>query len=111
MKLVIAIVQDDDAMDLIEELTDKNYRVTKLATTGGFLKSGNTTLMIGVEKEVLDKVINIIEDVCKKRKEMVSAPTPSTIGSGTGMYMPYPIEVEVGGATIFVLDVDQFVKI
>ena len=68
MKLVIAIVQDDDAMDLIEELTDKNYRVTKLATTGGFLKSGNTTLMIGVEKEVVDKVINIIEDVCKKRK-------------------------------------------
>ena len=111
MKLVIAIVQDDDAMDLIEELTDKNYRVTKLATTGGFLKSGNTTLMIGVEKEVVDKVINIIEDVCKKRKEMVSAPTPSTIVSGTGMYMPYPIEVEVGGATIFVLDVDQFVKI
>ena len=111
MKLVIAIVQDDDAMDLIEELTDKNYRVTKLATTGGFLKSGNTTLMIGVEKEVVDKVINIIEDVCKKRKEMVSAPTPSTISSGTGMYMPYPIEVEVGGATIFVLDVDQFVKI
>ena len=111
MKLVIAIVQDDDAMDLIEELTDKNYRVTKLATTGGFLKSGNTTLMIGVEKEVVDKVINIIEDVCKKRKEMVSAPTQSTIGSGTGMYMPYPIEVEVGGATIFVLDVDQFVKI
>ena len=111
MKLVIAIVQDYDAMDLIEELTDKNYRVTKLATTGGFLKSGNTTLMIGVEKEVVDKVINIIEDVCKKRKEMVSAPTPSTIGSVTGMYMPYPIEVEVGGATIFVLDVDQFVKI
>lgn len=56
MKLVIAIVQDDDAMDLIEELTDKNYRVTKLATTGGFLKSGNTTLMIGVEKKLLIKL-------------------------------------------------------
>ena len=49
MKLVLAIVQDDDAIDLIEELTDKDYRVTELATTGGFLKSGNTTLMIGVE--------------------------------------------------------------
>ena len=98
MKLVLAIVQDDDAMDLIEELTDKNFRVTKLATTGGFLKSGNTTLMMGVEKEAVKDVVKVIEDVCKRRKEMVSAPTPTTIGSGSGMYMPYPIEVEVGGA-------------
>ena len=111
MKLVLAIVQDDDAMDLIEELTDKSFRVTKLATTGGFLKSGNTTLMIGVEKEVVKDVVKVIEDVCKKRKDMVSAPTPSTIGSGSEMYMPYPIEVEVGGATVFVLDVDQFYKV
>ena len=111
MKLVIAIVQDDDAMDLIEELTDKNFRVTKLATTGGFLKSGNTTLMMGVEEEAVKDVVKVIEDVCKRRKEMVSAPTPTTIGSGSGMYMPYPIEVEVGGATVFVLDVDQFYKV
>ena len=82
MKLVLAIVQDDDAMDLIEELTDKNFRVTKLATTGGFLKSGNTTLMMGVEEEAVKDVVKVIEDVCKRRKEMVSAPTPTTIGSG-----------------------------
>lgn len=111
MKLVLAIVQDDDAMDLIEELTDKNFRVTKLATTGGFLKSGNTTLMMGVEEEAVKDVVKVIEDVCKRRKEMVSAPTPTTIGSGSGMYMSYPIEVEVGGATVFVLDVDQFYKV
>ena len=111
MKLVLAIVQDDDAMDLIEELTDKNFRVTKLATTGGFLKSGNTTLMMGVEEEAVKDVVKVIEEVCKRRKEMVSAPTPTTIGSGSGMYMPYPIEVEVGGATVFVLDVDQFYKV
>lgn len=111
MKLVLAIVQDDDAIDLIEELTDKKFRVTKLATTGGFLKSGNTTLMIGVEKEVVKDVVKVIEDVCRKRKEMIATPTQSTIGSGSGMYMPYPIEVEVGGATVFVLDVDQFYKV
>ncbi|MBQ5695821.1 MAG: cyclic-di-AMP receptor [Clostridium sp.] len=111
MKLVLAIVQDDDAMDVIDELTDNNFRVTKLATTGGFLKSGNTTLMIGVEKEVVKDVVKVIEDVCKKRKEIVSTPAPSTIGTGSSMYMPYPIEVEVGGATIFVLDVDQFYKV
>lgn len=111
MKLVLAIVQDDDAIDLIEELTDKDYRVTKLATTGGFLKSGNTTLMIGVEEKEVKNLINVIEDVCKIRKEMVPTSTPNTIGTNSGMYVPYPIEVEVGGATIFVLDVDQFYKV
>ena len=111
MKLVLAIVQDDDAIDLIEELTVKDYRVTKLATTGGFLKSGNTTLMIGVEEKEVKNLINVIEDVCKRRKEMVPTSTPNTIGTNSGMYVPYPIEVEVGGATIFVLDVDQFYKV
>ena len=111
MKLVLAIVQDDDAIDLIEELTDKDYRVTKLATTGGFLKSGNITLMIGVEEKEVKNLINVIEDVCKRRKEMVPTSTPNTIGTNSGMYVPYPIEVEVGGATIFVLDVDQFYKV
>ena len=111
MKLVLAIVQDDDAIDLIEELTDKDYRVTKLATTGGFLKSGNTTLMIVVEEKEVKNLINVIEDVCKRRKEMVPTSTPNTIGTNSGMYVPYPIEVEVGGATIFVLDVDQFYKV
>lgn len=111
MKLVLAIVQDDDAIDLIEELTDKDYRVTKLATTGGFLKSGNTTLMIGIEEKEVKNLINVIENVCKRRKEMVPTSTPNTIGTNSGMYVPYPIEVEVGGATIFVLDVDQFYKV
>ena len=51
MKLIIAIVQDEDSTDVIEALTEEDYRVTKLATTGGFLKSGNTTLMVGIEEE------------------------------------------------------------
>lgn len=109
MKLVLAIVQDDDALDLIEELNDKGFRVTKLATTGGFLKSGNTTLMIGVEIDKVDIVINIIEEVCNRRKQVVS--TQPGLSGESGMYMPFPLEVEVGGATVFVIDVDKFVKI
>lgn len=109
MKLVLAIVQDDDALDLIEELNDKGFRVTKLATTGGFLKSGNTTLMIGVEIDKVDIVINIIEEVCKRRKQVVS--TQPGLSGESGMYMPFPLEVEVGGSTVFVIDVDKFVKI
>jgi uncharacterized protein YaaQ len=109
MKLVIAVVQDDDAIDLVDVLTEANYRVTKLATTGGFLKAGNTTLMIGVEKERVDEVIKIIEEVCKTRKQVVTSPSP--VAGSTGVYVPYPIEVQVGGATVFVIDVDRFEKI
>lgn len=109
MKLIIAIVQDDDSGELVEELTDSNFRVTKLATTGGFLKSGNTTLMIGVDEESVDIVVSKIEDICKKRKHMVTSPSPIT--ESTGVYIPYPIEVEVGGATIFVVDVDNFIRV
>lgn len=109
MKMVVAIVQDDDALDLIDALTEKGFRVTKLATTGGFLKSGNTTLMIGVEKEKTTEVIDIIKDICRKRNETIASPAP--MGNDPTMYMNYPIDVEVGGATIFVIDVDQFIRI
>ncbi|MDU5109185.1 MAG: cyclic-di-AMP receptor [Clostridium sp.] len=109
MKLVIAMVQDDDAMDLVDAITEAGFRVTKLATTGGFLKSGNTTLIIGVEADKVQKVIDVVEDVCKTRKQIITTPTPIT--GNVDMYMSYPIEIEVGGATIFVIDVDQFIKI
>ncbi|AKN33192.1 hypothetical protein Ccar_21125 [Clostridium carboxidivorans P7] len=109
MKLIIAIVQDDDSGDLVETLMESGFRVTKLATTGGFLKAGNTTLMIGVEEEKVDQVISQIEEICKTRQQIVS--TPSPVAGSTGVYVPYPVEVEVGGATIFVVDVDKFVKI
>lgn len=109
MKLIIAIVQDEDSSRLISSLMTEGYRVTKLATTGGFLRSGNTTLIVGVEDEKLDDAMGIIEKVCKSRKQIATAPSP--ISGTTGVYVPYPIEVMVGGATIFVMDVEQFKKI
>ena len=109
MKLIIAIVQDEDASRLINNLMTEGYGVTKLATTGGFLRAGNTTLLVGVEDEKLDTVKGIIEKVCKSRKQVTTAPSP--ISGTTGVYVPYPIEVTVGGATLFVLDVEQFHKI
>ena len=110
MKLVIAIVEDEDSMDLIDALTEGEYRVTKLATTGGILKSGNTTLMVGVEKERVQGVIDIIKDVCKKRKEILASPT--TLSGGESAYIQqYPVQISLVGATVFVIDVDQFIKI
>lgn len=109
MKLVIAIVQDEDAPKLVDRLMKKGLRVTKLASTGGFLKSGNTTLMIGVDEAKLEETLAIVEELCKSRKKVTTSPAPTTWS--TGVYMPYPVEVQVGGATIFVVDVDRFEKI
>ena len=109
MKLIIAIIQDEDASRLISELMTADYRVTKLATTGGFLRSGNTTLLVGVEDDKLNDALDVVEKVCKSRKQIAAAPTP--VSGNTGMFMPLPMEVTVGGATIFVLDVEQFKKI
>ena len=109
MKLIIAIVQDEDANRLISSLMADGFSVTKLATTGGFLRAGNTTLLIGIEETKLESAMKIIESTCKSRKQIATSPSPIT--GTTGVYVPYPVEVTVGGATIFVLDVDQFVRV
>lgn len=94
MKLIIAIVNDEHSVNVIKSLTDNKYRTTKLSSTGGFLKSGNTTLLIGVEDEQVDHVIDIVKEACNiedisKRKDGVT----------------------VGKANIFVLNMDGNHKI
>ena len=93
---------------MISALMNDGFGVTKLATTGGFLRAGNTTLLIGVDNERLDECLHIIEKLCKSRRQM--ATSPMTTGGTAGMYTQMPIEVTVGGATVFVLDVEQFAK-
>lgn len=109
MKLIIAIVQDEDASRLVSNLMSEGFGVTKLATTGGFLRAGNTTLLVGVEDDKFQAAMNVIERVCKSRKQMASSPT--SMAGVSGVYSPYPIEVTVGGATVFTLTVDQFLKL
>lgn len=108
MKLVIAIVHDEDAKRLLEDLTENRFRVTKLATTGGFLKAGNTTMLVGVEDQEVEKVKDIINENCKSRKELLTSPAP--MSGTTGVFIPNPVEVTVGGATIFVMDVEEYHK-
>lgn len=105
MKLIIAIVQDIDADDLIEELTEEKFRVTKMSSTGGFLRSGNTTLLIGVEDEQVDELLSVIRENCKTREVTQIIQTINIPGQAI---IPTPIEVKVGGATVFVLEVDEF---
>ena len=75
MKLIIAIVQDEDASRLVSSLMNEGFGVTKLATTGGFLRAGNTTLLVGVEDERFEGAMGVIEKVCKSRKQLATSPT------------------------------------
>ncbi|WP_164670600.1 cyclic-di-AMP receptor [Virgibacillus doumboii] len=108
MKLIIAVVQDKDTNRLTDALGGENFKTTKLATTGGFLKEGNTTLMIGCEDEHVDEALNIIRDNCSQREQMVAPISP--MGGNADSYIPKPVKVEVGGATVFILPIEQFMQ-
>ena len=107
MKLIIAIIQDQDLFLLREDLSKNNFRMTKLSSTGGFLKTGNSTLLIGVEDERVDECLKIIEEDCKAR-EADSAMLNITMP--TDAYMPYPVEITIGGATVFIVDVEEHIR-
>lgn len=107
MKLVIIIVAREDASKVTTALIKEKYSVTKLATTGGFLMSGNATLLVGTGDDQVDHVLEIVKQYSKTRKKFV----PNSIPNEIGIFASYPIEVQVGGATIFVLNIEQFIKI
>lgn len=106
MKLVIAVVQDKDSNRLSNALIKAGFRATKLASTGGFLRAGNTTFMIGVEDERVQEVMQVIKSNCKIREQLVTPVSP--MGGTTDSYIPFPVEVQVGGAAVFVLPVERF---
>lgn len=106
MKLVIAVVQDKDSNRLSNALVKAGFRATKLASTGGFLRAGNTTFMIGVEEERIEEVMEMIKSNCKTRDQMVTPVSP--IGGTADSFIPFPVEVQVGGAAVFVLPVERF---
>lgn len=104
MKLVIAVVNRDDANQVSLALTREGFSSTRLSTTGGFLMAGNVTLMIGVEEDKVQSVIDIIKAKSHSRRQLI----PSTVEMGQGGYAGTPVEVTVGGATVFVVDVERF---
>jgi uncharacterized protein YaaQ len=106
LKLVIAVVQDKDSPKLAQNLVKAGFRATKLASTGGFLHAGNTTFMIGTEEDKTQSVLDIIRNSCRSREQVVTPMSP--MGTQLESYVPYPVSVQVGGATVFVLEVQQF---
>jgi uncharacterized protein YaaQ len=108
MKLVMAIVQKDDAGTLSDVLRENNYATTVISTTGGFLREGNTTILVGVEQKRLDRLLSLIRENCTTRTQFVN-PMPPVMEPGE-LYLAQPVEVQVGGATVFVMDVERFEK-
>jgi uncharacterized protein YaaQ len=106
MKLIMSIVNSDDARGLLDALLRHGYRATMVSTTGGFLREGNATILVGTDDEMVDEVLSIVKESCHTRTQCVN-PLPPVMEPGE-LYVPTPVEVEVGGATVFVVDVDQF---
>ena len=107
MKLIIAVINHDDAQIVQQQLMQNGFFFTKLSTSGGFLRTGNTTILIGVEDDKVQNAIDLISKYSKSRKQMI----PTTSDLGMGLYPAMPVEVIVGGATIFIINVEDFKKV
>ena len=106
MKLIIAVIQDQDVQKASSALIASGFYSTRLASSGGFLRAGSTTLLVGVDDAQVDQACGILRSVCQSRTKMVTPMTP--MAGSIDNFMPYPVEVVVGGAIMFVVDVEHF---
>ena len=109
MKLVVAVVHADDAGPCSTALTEAGFDCTRLATSGGFLRKGNTTLLVGVDDTQVDTVIEVLRQSARSRNEYLNPVPPMT--EPAELFVPFPVEVQIGGATVFVIDVARFEKL
>lgn len=106
MKLIIAIVNNDDAQFVNTGLTSEGFHITKVSSTGGFLMNGNSTFFVGVEDERVERALEIIRAHSKKRVKSI----PSVMQAGQSNAFGFAnTNVSVGGATVFIIDVEKFV--
>ncbi|MDR5709394.1 MAG: cyclic-di-AMP receptor [Armatimonadota bacterium] len=108
-QLVLAIVQEKDAPKLIEQLTASGFQATMLASTGGFLRAGNATVLVGTEAEQVERVLEIVRATCRTREQLLT-PVPPVM-EPVEVYAAYPVRVRVGGAIVFVLDVVRMERV
>lgn len=104
VKLLIVVVSNDDVRKLLDTLIEAGHRATRLASTGGFLRKGNTTLLLGVSDENTEEVLRILRRTCRRR----TVPYPFPVNEHPGLIPEDTVEVEVGGATVFMLQVERF---
>ena len=105
VKLIVGIVHNEDAGAIIDALLVREFRATRLQSTGGFLRKSNATILVGVDESAVDDVIAVIRANCKSRTHAVS-PMPPATGSG-GSPSP-PLSVDARGAIVFVVPIERF---
>ena len=106
MKMIVAIVQAKDSSRLRKAFTAANIQVTQLSTTGGFLREGNATFLIGIQDDRVQDVFTVIKKNAKSREQYITSQMHMDVEGGSA----FPVNVKVGGATVFVLPVDDFIK-
>lgn len=109
MKLVLVIAQEQDAGRLIDALTEVEVQATMLASTGGFLRAGNATILTGVDEGQVEAVLEVVRRVCQRREQLMT-PIPPVV-EPVDSYVTYPVKVEVGGAITFVMNVERIERV
>ena len=106
MKLVLCIVHNRDRSKITDELVNQGFKFTTIGSTGGFLREGSTTFLVGTEENQVPKILEIVESYSQAREQLVNvAPIES---GGAGAFIPNPVKVPVGGAVVFVLNIESF---
>ena len=105
-KLLIAVVHAQDAGQLVEALRRADLRVTEVLSRGGFLQARNAMLYIGVEDDQVDNAMHLIDENCQSRTESLPAEPLGAFGANW-----IPAEVTHGGATVFVVPLDEIRRI
>ena len=108
MKLILSIVNHDDSRALLESLMKRGFQATVISTTGGFLREGNATILVGTEDDKVEEALQIIRERCRTRTRYIS-PLPPLMEPGE-LPIATPVEVQVGGAISLVLDVERWEK-
>jgi len=105
-RLMIAVVQAQDAEAAEEALLGKEFKVTRLPSTGGFLGRRNATLLIGLTCNQVEIAVNVLRNVCRERTEYIAVPLESA-----PLPIPTPTPITIGGATVFILEIERFEEV
>ena len=105
-KLLIAVVHEDDASRLVDALRGAELRVTEVLSRGGFLQARNAMLYIGVDDAQVPEAMKLIEENCRSRVQEVPA---EPLGGMEASWLP--TQVTHGGATVFVVPLEEIKRI
>lgn len=109
MKLIVAVVQAKDVDGLLRGLIERGFQTTQINSAGGFLRESNVTLLVGVQETYVADVLRIVRQSCQARMRLVNPLMP--LVEPTEFYVPNPVEVQVGGATVFVIGVERYERV